>query len=272
MADTYDVFDTPSNRTVVVALDHGLNMGVLDGFEDPEATLRAVLAGGPDGVLVGPHFARRFASLLDDAAVEVLLTADAALFSTRPGQQTGDDVWTPAFSVPFLRDFDPSGVKVALAFGRDDRRVFERNVAYVCELAEQLHGTGIPLVVEPVMWGRRVPDDRATDPDLVANGARLAWEYGADVLKVPYTGSVETFESIVDAAPVPVTILGGPSSGDPDGLLHTVADAVDAGARGLVVGRSIWQTPDPERIVRALTAVVHDGTDPDDAWSAARTA
>lgn len=272
MADTYDVFDTPSDRTVVVALDHGLNMGALDGFEDPEATLRAVLAGDPDGVLVGPHFARRFASLLDDADVEVLLTADAALFSTRPGQQTGDDVWTPAFSVPFLREFDPSGVKVSLAFGRDDRRVFERNVAYVCELAEQLHGTGVPLVVEPVMWGRHVPDDRATDPDLVANGARLAWEYGADVLKVPYTGSVETFEPIVDAAPVPVTILGGPSSGDPEGLLHTVADAVDAGARGLVVGRSIWQTPDPERVVRALTAVVHDGTAPDDAWSATRTA
>jgi DhnA family fructose-bisphosphate aldolase class Ia len=270
MTDTYDVFDTPTERTVVVALDHGLNMGAIEGFVDPESTLRAVLAGDPDGVLVGPHFARRFASLLDGADIEVLLTADAALFSTHPGQQTGDDVWTPAFSVPFLREFDPSGVKVSLAFGRDDRRVFERNVAYVCELAEQLRGTGIPLVVEPVMWGRHITDDRATDPELVANGARLAWEYGADVLKVPYTGSPATFEPIVDAAPVPVTILGGPSSGDPEGLLATVADAVGAGARGLVVGRSIWQTPDPERVVRALNAVVHDGADPDAAWSATR--
>lgn len=267
MNDTYEFLDTSSGNAVVVALDHGLNMGAIDGFEHPESTLRAVLAGDPDGVLVGPHFARRFDGLLDDAGVDVLLTADAALFSSRPGSRTGDDIWTPAFSASFLRQFDPKGIKVALVFGRDDPRVFERNVAHVCELAEHLHGTGIPLVVEPVMWGRRIPDEQGTRPDLVANGCRLAWEYGADVLKIPYTGSIDSFEPIVDASPVPVTVLGGPSSGRPEALLETVAEAIDAGARGLVVGRSIWQTPDPERVVTALNAVVHNGMNPDAAWA-----
>jgi DhnA family fructose-bisphosphate aldolase class Ia len=266
MTDTYDLLDTPSGNAVVVALDHGLNMGAIDGFERPESTLRAVLAGDPDGVLVGPHFARRFDGILDDADADVLLTADAALFSSQPGARTGEDIWTPAFSASFLRTFDPTGVKVALVFGRDDPRVFERNVAHVCELAERLHDTGIPLVVEPVMWGRRIPDERGTDPELVANGSRLAWEYGADILKIPYTGSPDSFEPIVDASPVPVTVLGGPSSGRTEGLLETVAGAVGAGARGLVVGRSIWQTPDPERVVTALNAVVHDGRDPSTVW------
>lgn len=266
MTDTYDFLDTQSGNAVVVALDHGLNMGAVDGFQQPESTLQAVLAGDPDGVLVGPHFARRFADTLESSGVDILLTADAALFSARPGARTGEDIWTPAFSTSFLREFDPAGVKIALVFGRDDPRVFERNVAHVCELAERLHDTGIPLVVEPVMWGRHVPDDRSTDPDLVGNASRLAWEYGADVLKIPYTGDRETFESIVGASPVPVTVLGGPSSGRTESMLETVSEAVVAGARGPIIGRSIWQTPDPERVVAALGAVVHQGTDPGVAW------
>jgi len=43
----YDLFDTESGNAVVIALDHGLGMGALEGFEDAGATLDAVLAGDP---------------------------------------------------------------------------------------------------------------------------------------------------------------------------------------------------------------------------------
>jgi len=45
-------------------------------------------------------------------------------------------------------------------------------------------------------------------------------------------------------------------------LLETIAEAVAAGAWGPIVGHSIWQPPDPERVVTALGADVHDGVDP----------
>jgi len=104
----YDLFDTESGNAVVIALDHGLGMGALEGFEDAGATLDAVLAGDPDGVLVGPHFARRYADRFDASDADLLVTADVATFSTRPGHDEAMDIWTQPFDVDSLLELDPS--------------------------------------------------------------------------------------------------------------------------------------------------------------------
>lgn len=262
----YDLFDTDSGNAVVVALDHGLGMGAVEGFEDPEATLSAVLEGEPDGVLVGPAFARHYGDQIDAAGVETLVTADVVTFSTRPGHDEGMDVWTQPFDVEELLAVDPVGVKMVLVFGRDDRQLFERNIDAVSRLATELRGTGVPLIVEPVQWGSRVPDELATDHDYVADACRMAWEAGADVLKAPYSGDPERYDDLVDASPVPVTILGGPASGSTRAMLQDIRDAVDAGARGPVIGRSVWQADDPGAVTRALGEIVHEGASVDAAW------
>lgn len=262
----HQLLDTPSGNAVVVALDHGLGLGAEDGFENPAATLDRVLAGEPDGVLVGPHFARRHSDRLARADVDLVLTADVVTWSTSPGRDDGTDIWTPAFDVELLSDLDPAGVKVVLVFGRDDAETFRRNVEYVGELAEELRGTDIPLVVEPVMWGNRVPDQLETDPEYVADALRMGWEFGADILKAPYTGSIDSFEEIVANAPVPVMILGGPASGSTRDMLASVEGAMDSGARGLMIGRTIWKADDPARTVEALNRIVHEGRSVEDVW------
>ncbi len=263
---SYDLFETESGNAVVIALDHGLGMGALEGFEDAGATLDAVLAGDPDGVLVGPHFARRYAERFDESDADLLVTGDVVTFSTRPGHDEGMDIWTQPFDVDELLELDPVGVKVVLVFGREDRDLFQRNIEAVADLAEKLRGTGVPLIVEPVQWGKRVPDALATDPDYAADACRMAWEIGADILKAPYTGDPDSFADLVEASPVPVTILGGPASGSTRAMLGDVASAVDCGARGPIIGRSVWQTPDPEPVVEALNGVVHEGKSVDKVW------
>lgn len=263
---THQLLDTPSGNAVVVALDHGLSLGAPAGFETPEETLEKVLQGNPDAVLVGPHFARHYQSRLQEANVEVVLTADVVTWSTSPGREHGEDLWTPAFDSEFLRELDPVGVKTVLVFGRDDNETFRRNVEYVADLAHELRGTDVPLVVEPVMWGERIPDQLETDPEYVADAMRLGWELGADILKAPYTGSVDSFTPIVSNAPVPVMILGGPASGTTRAMLESVEGAMDAGARGLMIGRTIWKSDDPEQTVSALTEIVHEGASVSDVW------
>jgi DhnA family fructose-bisphosphate aldolase class Ia len=260
------LLDTPSGNAVVVALDHGLSLGAPEGFEAPEETLDEVLRGEPDAVLVGPHFARRYQARLEEADVDVVVTADSVMFSTSPGRDHGEDLWTPAFDTELLKELDPVGVKVVMVFGRDDNETFRRNVAYIAELAEELRGTGIPLVVEPVMWGERIPDQLDTDADFVADGMRMGWEYGADILKAPYTGSVESFEPLVENSPVPVMILGGPATGTTRGMLESVEGAMDSGARGLMIGRTIWKSDDPARTVSALMSIVHEGASVEEVW------
>ncbi|WP_135305637.1 class I fructose-bisphosphate aldolase [Haloarcula amylovorans] len=260
------LLDTPSGNSVVVALDHGLSLGAPDGFRSPPETLDKVLSGGADAVLVGPHFARQYQDQIAEAGADVVLTADVVTWSTNPGREHDKDLWTPAFDPELLKDIDPLGVKTVLVFGRDDQEVFTENIRYVAELAEDLRGTGIPLIVEPVMWGQRIPDSLETDPEYIADGLRMGWEFGADILKAPYTGSQESFEPIVSNSPVPVMILGGPASGETREMLKSVEEAIASGARGLMIGRTIWKSEDPTRTVEALTQIVHEGATVEEVW------
>ena len=261
-----NLLDTVSGNSVVVALDHGLSLGAPDGFKNPMETLDTVIAGGADAVLVGPHFARQYADRLSEADVDVVLTADVVTWSTRPGRDDKEDIWTPAFDVDLIKDLDPVGVKTVLVFGRDNIEMFERNIQYVAELAEDLRGTDIPLVVEPVMWGHRIPAELETDSEYVADAVRMGWEFGADIIKTPYTGSVESFEQIVSNSPVPVMILGGPATGTTRAMLESVEGAIEAGANGIMIGRSIWKSEDPKRTVDALTKIIHEDATVSDVW------
>lgn len=264
---TYQLLDGPSGNAVVVAIDHGISNGSLEGFRNPAQTLEAVLAGNPDAVLVGPHFARRFRDRLDQADVDIVVAGDALGFSTRPGYNDGELIWEAAFDLDFLLELDPVGIKVEMVFGSGDTDTHRRILRTIAGMADELRGTGVPLVVEPVMWGAEIPVRFETDPEYVEKATRIAWEYGADILKLPYTGDTATFEPIVQHAPVPAMILGGPSSGTTKALLADVEAAMDSGARGVMIGRSIWQSPDPTKTIDAMRAIIHDGVSAEDAYT-----
>jgi DhnA family fructose-bisphosphate aldolase class Ia len=58
-----------------------------------------------------------------------------------------------------------------------------------------------------------------------------------------------------------VLIAGGPKTDSARAALQLVRDTLDAGGRGVVFGRNIWQSPDPARAVKALRNLIHkDGT------------
>jgi DhnA family fructose-bisphosphate aldolase class Ia len=251
------LLDTESGNAVVVALDHGIAKGNIEGFERPRETLRSVLQGDPDGIIARAPFVERYHDLLSGTDTDVILAPDVLTYSTLPAQDDGDDMWTGAFSPEFIREFDPAGVKVVLNFGRKDTDLHRESIEYVVQLYEELRRTDVSLVVETVMWGHNVPDGYEKQGDNLGNAVRIGWELGADILKVPYTGDKAAFGDVVDRTPVPCLMLGGPAT-TPEATLQDVEDGMDAGARGVMIGRSIWQTSDPAEMVRAMKRIVHE--------------
>ena len=81
------------------------------------------------------------------------------------------------------------------------------------------------------------------------NGARVAAELGADVVKAFY---VDGFEHLVASCPAPVILAGGPKDRD---VVEVARAALAAGAKGLAFGRNIFQHPEPARIARELDAL-----------------
>jgi class I fructose-bisphosphate aldolase len=74
---------------------------------------------------------------------------------------------------------------------------------------------------------------------------------------VVYTGSVESFREVVEGCFVPVVIAGGEKMGNDEDLCEMVTGAMAAGAAGVSIGRNVFQHKDPEKIVKAISGIVH---------------
>ncbi|MBN2153341.1 MAG: fructose-bisphosphate aldolase, partial [Candidatus Lokiarchaeota archaeon] len=116
---------------------------------------------------------------------------------------------------------------------------------------------GMPLVAMMYPRGPNIKIEH--DPEVVNIAARVGAELGADIVKTNYTGNVDSFKEIVKGTPAPVIIAGGPKMNTVRDILTMVHEAViEAGAVGVAMGRNVWQSDDPTRMVQALSKIINE--------------
>lgn len=253
------LFNPRSGRAVIVPIDHGIALGATQGLEDPRAVLARLIEAGIDGTLLNPGMARQTADLFASRGAPArVLTADLPLHSNVPG------------AVEEIRAYDLiAGIDDALRLGVDavktmivwgiEHDLQMRMLARIGELRRACNEWDMPLMIEPVLWGEAIAEERRSDPDLIAHACRICVELGADVLKAPYVADHEALRALVARTPIPVVILGGKKVDRVADVLAMAEGAVRAGVRGVVFGRNVWQHDDPAGIVAALRRVIHDG-------------
>lgn len=248
------LFNSETGRSFITAIDHGVTIGVPAGAENITTTLETVISGGPDAVLVSPGtiektgqlFARRGSPspivrcdwIINDPYINDLGEGYRVLISPSQALALGADA-----AVMFLM------------IGAGDGALFADNVRAVAQAAQEAHGAGIPLIVEVVLWGTRIEDKK--DADRLAWGSRMAVELGADAIKTEYTGDPTSMRKIIDTCGAPVLLLGGSKSSDPEALWQGTRAAIDAGAKGVIYGRNVWQHDDPVAVSQRLRAIIH---------------
>ena len=255
------ILNPNDNRAVVVAADHGMMLGSIRGVTDLEKTVRSVIEGGADAVLLSLGQASRISHLFHGRKSALLVRAD----------------WTNAFrdktyslparsikhkAVASARDavaLNASGIVTYFFLGYGEDKDEAQDLELISIFARECNEVGLPLVVEPIPMGERVTG--ANFADLVGISIRMMVEVGADAIKAPYTGDVESFRRILESAGVPVLILGGAKAKSLRDALEVVNEALDAGAAGVVFGRQVIQASDPASVVEAIQAVVHHGKD-----------
>ncbi len=153
-------------------------------------------------------------------------------------------------------------VKEAVALGADaigytlyvgspnEARMFKDFGAIRAECEEY----GMPTMVWAYPRGQYVKDEK--DPATIAYAARCALELGADVVKVNYTGSTDSFRQVVQAAQACKVISAGGSKQTDAEFLAKAKEVMDAGAIGFAVGRNVWQNERPLEIAAKLKKVV----------------
>jgi fructose-bisphosphate aldolase/2-amino-3,7-dideoxy-D-threo-hept-6-ulosonate synthase len=238
-------------RFVTVPMDHGITLGAVDGLADIESTISEVTGNGADAVLTQKGIAPRVHPNKGDAGYIVHLNA-----STTMGPDANDKRRTGTVEEAVRAGAD--AVSYHINVGSDHEPDQITDLAEVTDAAERL---GIPVLAMAYARGPGVDEH---DAESLGHAVRLAEEVGADVVKTAYSGSRESFERVVESTAKPVIIAGGDPAGDRE-TLQNVRDAVDAGAAGVSMGRTIFQHDDPGAMTAAVAAVVHEGADPDEA-------
>jgi len=176
-----------------------------------------------------------------------------------------DDYYSPTqcsvqYAVEAL-DADAIGYTMYAGSRHEDRMWTEFR-----EVQEAAREYGVPVVMWSYPRGAGIRENDAysgqSDPDVVAYGARLGLELGADVVKCKYPGDRAGWQQLEDAVGGLKTVMSGGSKRSDEAFLADVHSTIQAGGNGLAVGRNIFQREDPEPLLDKLEAVIFGGSDP----------
>ncbi len=243
------VINRNTGRIVVVPMDHGTTIGPIPGLEDMRETVTKVVNGGANAILMHKGMVQAgHRGGGRDVGLVVHLSAGTSL---SPDPNAKVPVCTVEEAIKLGADAVSIHVNVGAETDADMLRDFG-DVSQSCLI------WGMPLLAMVYTRGPKIESEY--DVKYVKHAARLGAELGADIVKVNYTGSPESFRQVIAGCPVPVVIAGGEKVETDEELLRMVAGSLEAGGAGASIGRNAFQHADPEGMVRAISMVVHERT------------
>ncbi len=253
------LFDPRSGRCLAIAVDHGSpgELAMLEGIEDIEPAIDALVAAGPDALLLAPGQAELLQRRVGRGKPALVLRADVPdVYGREQPAEPSCVMLAEPVEVAVRLDAACLVLNLLDVPGRPSlRRDCVGNLMAVRAACDR---AGMPLMVEPIPL---VPGsagyDVQRDSERLLGLVRQAVELGADAIKCDPLPEAD-FERLVRIARVPVLVRGGGRI-DVGALLALTESVLRAGAAGLVYGRNVIQHPDPPAMTRALAALVHDG-------------
>lgn len=124
------------------------------------------------------------------------------------------------------------------------------------DVVAEARRVGVPVVLEPFLWGVTAPDEHAA---LTVTTAERFARLAPDLLKLPFPGegraaagvAAQACRRVTQVSPMPWAVFSG--GGTFDAFCEQVEVAVDNGASGFMVGRALWgdalRAPAAERAV-----------------------
>lgn len=241
------IMNRNTGKTVIVPMDHGVSVGPIDGLIDMSKTVNMVADGGANAVIghIGlPRYGHRHYG--KDIGLILHLSASTTLSPT-PNKKVLVNTVENA-----LR-FGADGVSIHINIGDDE----EAQMLYdFGKIAVECSYWGMPLIAMMYPRGKKIKNEN--DVEVVKLAARAGAELGADFVKTNYTGDPDSFAKVIEGCPAPVLIAGGSKLNEKE-MFDTIEGAMKAGAKGLSIGRNVFQHKNPAQFVKAACAIVHEG-------------
>ena len=236
-----------TGRTVIVPMDHGVTVGPIEGLINMKDTVKSIADGGVNAVLL--HKGIVLAGHRGggkDIGLFIHLSASTVL-SPDPNRKV------MVCTVEEALKLGADGVSIHVNLGAEDDAMMLQDLGFVGKLCSDW---GMPLLAMMYTRGKKIKSE--DDVESVKIAARVACELGADMVKVTFTGDTESFSKVVEGCSIPVLIAGGEKAKSTRDVLANIKAALDAGARGVSMGRNVFQHSNPTDFCRSVTAMVHN--------------
>lgn len=235
-----NIFNTKSGNSVMFAFDHGYFMGSTAGLERLDLLLPK-LAPYVD-VFMGTRGAIR-------TCVPPEITKGIALRVSSGSSMLNDDLSHEVVAVD-IEDairMNADCMAVQTFIGADGQ------LSSIDNLSKTINA-GMRYSI-PTMGVVAVGKQMERTDRFFKLATRIVAEMGVQLVK---TYNCENFEEIVAACPVPIVVAGGKKLPE-DEALTLAYEVISKGARGVDMGRNIFQSQHPVEMAQAVAKVVHEG-------------
>jgi len=231
---------------VIIPMDHGVTLGPIKGLESLAELIDKVSYNGVNAVL--GHMILPLHGFIDgfnDLGLILHLSA-GTIWSRHP------NIKVLVNSVEMAVKMGADGVSVHINIGNEHE---EQMIDDLHKVSSQCSKWGMPLLAMIYPRGNRVKSEY--DEERITRSVCIGAEAGADIVKVNYTGSIDTFRRVVESCSIPVVIAGGKAT-RPEEVLTAVKESLEVGSAGVSIGRNVFQSPNSTKMIKAISAIVHE--------------
>ncbi|HXB49335.1 MAG TPA: 3-hydroxy-5-phosphonooxypentane-2,4-dione thiolase [Streptosporangiaceae bacterium] len=241
------VFRPPTNRTVMLAIDHGYFQGPTTGLERVDLSIVPLLPYA-DALMTTRGMVRSTIPPTCGAPIVLRASGGPSVLKELSNEQI-------AVAMDDALRLDAAAVAVQVFIGGEFETQSIRNMT---QLVDEGQRAGVPVLAVTAV-GREL----TRDARYLRLAVRICAELGAHVVKTYYCA--DSFDTVTASCPVPVVMAGGRKLPELEALTMAYR-AIEGGAAGVDMGRNIFQSDHPAAMIRAIRAVVHESVKPEHAY------
>ena len=241
-----NIFDPSTNRTVMLAVDHGYFLGPTSGLERIDLNIVPLLAYA-NTLMCTRGVLRSMIPPTFNKGVVLRASGGPSILKELSNEEIAVDIEDA------LR-LNAAAVAVQVFIGGEYETKSIHNMTRLVDMGNRY---GVP-----VLGVTAVGKDMARDAKYMRLATRICAELGAAYVKTYYVD--EGFDTVTASCPVPIVIAGGKKMPELDALTMAY-NAVQQGASGVDMGRNIFQSDAPAAMIQAVGKIVHENATPEEA-------
>lgn len=235
------IFRAKDNRTVMLAVDHGYFLGPVSRLEEPRKTIEPLMPY-IDSLMITRGVLRNCIEAKYDIPIVLRVSGGNSII----GKDLSDEEITVSMQDAIRLNVSAVAFSIYLATEYEHQTLIS-----LAKLIDEGQNYGIPVLAVTAV-GKEL---EKRDCRFLSLSCRIAAELGANMVKTYYC---EDFDKVVKSCPVPLVIAGGPKLKNELDALKMAYAAIACGAKGVDMGRNIWQSRWPQAMICAIRSIVHD--------------